>query len=96
MAEPLDNGAVLQMLGDMKSDMNRNFDLLVEGQKTLFNKFNEHEKQDDKRFEEIHVKAAEDKGEAKITAKLWGIGTGLVGGGLALLPEIWKYFHGSK
>lgn len=91
-----DNGAVLQILSDMKNDMNRNFDLLVAGQKTLYTKLDAHEAEDNKRFEEIHIKAAVDAGEAKATAKLWAaggaIGTLLTGGGFEYL----KHYFGWK
>jgi hypothetical protein len=72
---------------DLKVDLNRNFDLLVAGQKTLYQKFESHEQEDTKQFGEIKTVAAKAEGaaqakveEAARKSTLWMIGvTGLAG-----------------
>src|SRR5580658_6005655 len=67
----VDGTAVISMLADsikdLKNDMNRNFDLLVGGQRKIYDEFQSHCKEDDKQFGEIKQLTAEAKGEA--TAK---------------------------
>jgi len=91
---------VISRLDDLKNDSNRNFDLLVSGQRALHAKFEEHAKEDTKRFESIDAQfataatiAAEAKGVAKTTAKVWGICTGLTTPIVAAIWAVWKAFH---
>jgi hypothetical protein len=89
MSDPLFEQLVLAQLTSIKDDVNRSSD-----------RHEEHAKDDIKRFEgiseqltELATKAAESKGEAKQTAKFWGLAGGLpvpIGGAL------WKAFHGLK
>src|SRR5580658_8306223 len=64
----VDGTAVISMLADsikdLKSDMNRNFDLLVAGQRKIYDEFQAHCKEDDHNFGEIKQLAAEAKGVA--------------------------------
>jgi hypothetical protein len=66
---------IINRIDDMKNDNNRNFDLLLDGQRKLHAKMEEHEELDTTRFNGIRLeisnaKAATDA-KATLTAKFW-------------------------
>lgn len=102
MSEPFEQ-LVIARLDDLKNDINTASARHEEGMKKLFDIHEEHAKDDIKRFEGINdqftsiaTKAAEAKGEAKQTAKMWGFMTALPVPIGALLWKIWLHFHGLK
>lgn len=91
---------VISRLDDIKEDLNRANDQHNEGLKKLFELHEVHVADDIKRFESIDdqftaaaVNAAETKGAAKVTARMWGLAMGLptpIGAGIW---AIWKALH---
>jgi hypothetical protein len=66
-------------------------DQLVTGQTKMWDAFQEHVKDDDKRFNSIEVIAAENAGAAKQRATFWGVGTGFVAAAISgLVEHFWK------
>ena len=100
----VDGTVAITMLADsikeLKTDMNRQFDQIREGQKFLHQKFEAHEKADEVQFGEIKIVAAEAKGEAKAQADAvqksnnrWLLGVTALGGSPWIL-ELGKWlFH---
>jgi hypothetical protein len=63
MATRKQNGdALLQLLSNMKSDMNRSFDQLHDGQKKVFELLSAHEEKDKDQFDSIRSGMDEAKG----------------------------------
>ena|SRR5579862_4794591 len=103
MSDPSFEQLVLTQLTAIKEDVNRSSDRHDAGLKKLFEIHEAHAADDIKRFEGIGeqfttlaTKAAESKGEAKATAKFWGLAAGLPAPIFAGLWAIWKAFHGLK
>lgn len=91
---------VIQRLDDLKQDVIRASDQNHEGLKKLFELHESHVQDDIARFEKIDgqftdaaVLAAEAKGVAKTTAKMWGLCAGLPAPILTGIWAIWKAVH---
>ena len=100
MSDPSFETAVLAQLAAIRDDAARSSDRHDAGLKKLFDIHEAHCADDAKRFDgistdftNIAIGAAEAKGEARVTAKIWGLCAGAGGALLAIIPEVWKYLH---
>jgi hypothetical protein len=96
------NALIVQMISDLRDDMNGRFDHVVDGQRAVFDRLHEHEQEDARQFEEIKIAAATAAGAAKERAEeaaakanrtgLWAglLGAGGSGGLVALVEHLWK------
>jgi hypothetical protein len=76
-------------IDDLKDTTNQNFNLLVNGMRTLHDKFEAHEKIDTEQFTDIKVSIESSKAVATTKARLWASVSTLAALVIAFLTALW-------